>query len=49
VLASIGEPPALFVQVMKGERATYSQPVADIGQAAALAEDLRRTFVEDPH
>jgi hypothetical protein len=48
VLSSIGEPPALFVQVMKGERTMYSQPAADIGHAADIADDLRRTFVEDP-
>ena len=49
VLVSIADPPFLFVQVMSGERAVYSQRVADSAQAALAAEDLRRPFVDDPH
>src|SRR5262249_42789878 len=49
VLVSVGDPPFLFVQVMSGDRAVYSQRVTDTAQAALAANDLRRTFVDDPH
>jgi len=50
VLAAIGHPPFLFVQIVSDDATPlYSQRVKEPADGAGVAADLWRTFVVDPH
>jgi len=49
VLAIVGEPACLCVEVMTGDHVMHSQQVTDIGYASIVAEALHQTFVKEPH
>jgi hypothetical protein len=49
VLAAVGDPPFYFVQIVENEKTLYSQRIQHPDDAPLVADDFRRTFIDDPH
>ena len=49
VLTAVGDPPFLFVQLLREETTLYSRRIKEPDDATAVGRDLWATFVKDAH